>query len=109
MSETGSTLTAKQDKALSALLTSPTLELAAKSAGVTTVTLWRYLQEDVFKAAYQQARREVVSHAVTRLQQACAGAVAVLLAVAADTEAPAASRVTAARSPFSIARTPRKL
>jgi len=98
MSETGSTLTAKQDKALGALLTSPSLEHAAKSAGVTTVTLWRYLQDDAFKAAYQAARRIAVNHAVTRLQQACSGAVGVLCNVAGDKTAPAGARVTAART-----------
>lgn len=102
MSELSSTitanLTAKQEKVLAALLSSPSLERAASSLGIAPVTLWRHMQDATFKAAYQDARREVVSHAVTRLQQACSGAVGVLLTVAADRDAPAGARVSAARA-----------
>ncbi len=93
-----SKLTAKQEKALSILLTSPSLEHAAKELNIAPVTIHRYLKEAPFKAAYQAARREIVSHAVTRLQQACSGAVGVLCSVAADKTAPAGARVTAART-----------
>ncbi len=103
MSEVSSDLTPKQEKALSSLLSSPSLEHAAKTAGTTTVTLWRYLQDDAFKSAYRAARREVVNHAVTRLQQACSGAVDVLCAVATDQDAPAGARVTACRTILEIA------
>ncbi len=91
-------LNAKQAKALSALLSAPTLEKAALACGASESTLLRYLKADDFKAAYRAARREVVSLAVGQLQRATGGAVSVLCAVASDREAPASSRVTAARA-----------
>ncbi len=91
-------LTVKQAKALSALLSAPTLEKAAAACGQSESTLLRYLKNDDFKAEYQAARRELVSLAVTGLQRASHGAVGVLIAVADDKEAPSSSRVSAART-----------
>lgn len=91
-------MTAKHDKLLAALLISPTIESAAKNAGISEATALRYLKEPDFVTAYRDARREVVSHSLTHLQAACGEAVATLRAVAADTEAPASSRVAAAKA-----------
>lgn len=91
-------MTAKHEKLLAALLCTPTIQAAAKGAGISESTALRYLKENEFAGAYRDARREVVSHAVTQLQSACGEAVATLREVAGDSEAPAGSRVAAARS-----------
>lgn len=91
-------MNAKQDKLLSALLESPTIQSAAKVAGISEATALRYLKDEEFVVAYRDARREVVSHSITSLQAACSNAVATLCAVCDDTEAPASSRISAAKS-----------
>ncbi|RYX80618.1 hypothetical protein EON83_27720 [bacterium] len=91
-------MTAKHDKFLAALLSMPTIDLAAKIAGISEATAQRYLKEPDFATAYRDARREVVSHSLTALQAACGEAVATLRSVAGDAEAPASSRVSAAKT-----------
>lgn len=91
-------MTAKQEKLLSALLESPTIQSASKVAGISEATALRYMKDSEFISTYRDARREVVSHSVTSLQSACSGAVATLCAVCEDTEAPASSRINAAKT-----------
>lgn len=90
-------LTRKQDRAILALLTSSTLQDAAKVAGIGEATLWRWLQQEDFQEAYQDARRQAVNQAITRLQQATGEAVETLRNIAKDDEAKDSARVTAAR------------
>src|SRR5215813_13106750 len=65
----------KQDAAIIALLAHPTIPEAAKACGVGESTLWRWLQDPEFQAAYRQARRQVVEKAIAELQGACSDAV----------------------------------
>ena len=51
------TLSAKQDKALIALLTEPTISAAAKKVGIGERTLHTWLRDATFTAAYREARR----------------------------------------------------
>ena len=90
-------LKGKQAVALAALLSQPTVADAARVAQVSEPTLWRYLRDPAFAAEYRAGRREVVSHAVMRLQADSAQAAKVLREIADDTTAPASARVTAAR------------
>lgn len=91
-------MTAKHEKFLSALLASPTIESAAKVAGISESTALRTLKEPAFATVYRDARREVVSHSLTALQGACSEAVQTLRDIATDSEAPASSRVAAAKA-----------
>ena len=91
-------LKGKQAAALAALLAQPTVADAAQAAGVSLATLWRYLRDPDFSAQYKAGRREVVSHAVMRLQADAAHAAKVLREVADDKDASASSRVAAARA-----------
>lgn len=68
----------KEDDALAALLSCPTIVDAAKKAGVSEETLHRWLKQPDFKARYREARQQVVRHAVTRLQSATTQAVETL-------------------------------
>jgi hypothetical protein len=71
----------KQEQAIAALLAEPTIAAAAVRAGVSEVTLQRWLREPSFAAAYRRERRRVVESAVARIQAAMVQAVDTLLAV----------------------------
>ncbi len=71
-------LTAKQEKAIAALLSTSTIKEAAEACGLTTVTLWRWFQLTEFAAAWRVARRQVVENAITRLQTTASEAVETL-------------------------------
>ncbi|MBI5493753.1 MAG: hypothetical protein HY904_01935 [Deltaproteobacteria bacterium] len=86
-----------------ALLESPTLNAAAAKAGCSKATLRRGLAEEAFLAAYRAARRELMGHTAARLQASAAEALDALRAIIADADAPAAARVTAARTVLEMA------
>lgn len=91
-------LTAKQERALIALLSRGEIKAASEEVGISDVTLWRWLQEPGFQSAYRARRRQMVESAVAQLQADCTIAVRVLREVAEDTEAPASARVSAAKT-----------
>ncbi len=91
-------LSAKQERALVALLDCGEIKQAAETAGVTKVTLWRWLQAPDFQTRYRAARRQLVETAIAQLQSDCTTAARVLREVAEDRQAPASSRVAAART-----------
>ncbi len=91
-------LTARQQKAILALLTEDGVADAAREAGVKLATLWRWQKEPAFLAALLSARREAFDAATTRIAGACADAAEALRSVAADAQAPATARVSAARA-----------
>jgi hypothetical protein len=82
MQTAGPKLTPRQEKVIATLLTEPTHKLAAEKAGVHEVTVLRWLKTPAFRAAYRQARRELVEAAIGRLQAASGQAVETLLHVA---------------------------
>lgn len=90
-------LKGKQAKGIEALLTSDTIEKAAQKAGVTRKTLYRWMKKDIFVKELNQAKRQLVQHGILRLQRATKDAVKTLLEICKDKDAPASSRVSAAR------------
>ena len=88
----------KKEDAIAALLSQRNLEEAARTAGVGTRTLLRWLKEPEFDKAYRDARRDSFRQAVARLQQASGAAVSTLLKIMVDTTAPHSTRVRAADS-----------
>ena len=94
----GEKLSLKQEALISALLTAPRLADAAQTAGIGEVTAWRWLKDATFQAAYRDARRAVVQHAITQVQQATGEAVETLRRVMQDPEAPASAKVSAAKN-----------
>jgi hypothetical protein len=98
MAALGEKLSAKKEAAVLALLTARSIEDAARAADVPPRTLYRWLQESEFDAAYRKARRAAFSQATARLQQATGAAVATLLKIMVDTNAPPSTRVRAADS-----------
>lgn len=93
----------KLEEAIATLLGSPTLEAAAEALKVNPVTLRRWLKNPDFMAAYRQARRAVVLHAVANLQGATCEAVDTLRVVMKDANAPAGTRVAASKAVLDIA------
>ena len=93
----------KQDTAIGALLSRPTISAAAESVGIGESTLRRWLKDRDFLAAYRAARREAVSQAVAHLQGACSVAVVALTDISQDVNSPASARVSAARTVLELA------
>jgi len=86
----------QREQLILALLQQPSLEKAAASIGISTVTAWRISKTREFKEEYRNARWEAFSNALARLQQASGAAVSALLQVMVDRTSPPASRVRAA-------------
>jgi transposase-like protein len=94
----GSKFSRKKEEAIVALLTQRNIEEAAKSIGIGTQTLLRWLKIPEFDKAYREARRAAYGQATARLQQATGAAVSTLLKIMVDTNAPPSTRVRAADS-----------
>jgi hypothetical protein len=94
----GEKLTRKQDQAIAALITCPSILDAARQSGIAEVTLYRWLKLAGFQAGYTAARRAVVQQAIVQVQQATGEAVETLRAIMHDPEAPASARVSAAKT-----------
>jgi hypothetical protein len=91
-------LSEKQERALQATLSHPTLKEAALAAGISETTLWRYMQDEEFSRRLRGARRDAVNHAVIRLQRASSDAVSVLSDLMMKESAPPSARISAART-----------
>jgi len=73
------TLSAKQSKAIAALLGTPNVESAAERAGVTPRTIYRWLSGDeLFQEEYRKARQRAVDGAIASLQAIMSEAVETL-------------------------------
>jgi uncharacterized protein YggE len=94
----GSMITTRQEKAIIALLNEPSTKEAAAAAGVSEVTLWRWLQDDTFRAPYMQARRLAVQRAIARTQAVTSEAVETLREVMKSSVAMPSARVAAAKA-----------
>src|SRR5271154_6870195 len=91
----------KMEAAIAALLTRPSIEDAARVAGVAEKTLRRWMREPQFTAQYLRARREGASQAIARLQQGMGAAAITMLKLMTDVNVPAAVRLRAAEAIFS--------
>lgn len=91
-------MTPKQQKALLALLTSPTREKAAAAAGITSKTLRSYLADPTFQAEYKKAFSGLVEDAARQAQQAIEPALSTLRDIVEDAGENAQAHISAARS-----------
>lgn len=94
----GEKRTRKWEQAISALLLQPTIEHAARSAGISAPTLRRWIREPGFQDEYRRARRDVVDQAIAHLQSAGSAAAKVLHQIIEDSGATASARVSACRT-----------
>ena len=91
-------MTARQQKALAALLTSPSKAAAAKAAGISPRTLRDYLADPEFQTAYRDAFGNMVEDATRQAQQAISPALSTLREIVEDREEDAQARISAARA-----------
>ena len=75
----GENLTRRQELAIAALLSEPTVAAAAEKADVSEVTLWRWQKQPAFLAAYRLARREAMEKATAFLQHSAWAATTTLV------------------------------
>lgn len=102
--QTCQNLPGKQGRFLEALLASPTIAAAAKKAGISERTGYRWLREDPeFRRRHREAKRQAIEHCTVLLAAGAHGAVAVLLKIANDAAAPASARVAAAGKVLDVA------
>lgn len=90
-------LTQNQQKAIAALLSSPSREDAARKCGLTSRTLRLYFQNDEFCDAYRAAFQELTENATRKAQQLLCPALETLEEVMQDADAPPAAKTNAAR------------
>lgn len=95
-------LTPEQTQAIIALVNSKTIRDASKQVKIPESNIYRWLKQKDFQAAYREAKRQTVSQAITLLQKSCTDAVKTLQDVMKDKEAPATSKVAAAKTILEI-------
>ena len=88
----------KKEEAIVALLTQKNIEEAARSIGIGSATLLRWLKNPDFDKAYREARRAAFRQSVARLQQASGAAVTTLLKLMIDPATPPSTKARAADS-----------
>src|SRR5258708_38733709 len=94
----------KKEAAIHALLTQRNVEEAARVTGIGTQTLYRWMKDPAFDAAYRAAKRAAFRQAIARLQQAAGAAVTTLLKIMDDPGTRAATHVRAAALVFSLSK-----
>jgi hypothetical protein len=82
----------KREEAIVALLTQRNVDEAARSIGIASTTLLRWLEVPEFKTAYREARRIAYGQSIARLQQASTAAVSTLLKTMVDPATPPSYR-----------------
>ncbi len=93
-----SEINAKKQRALAALLASPTKGAAAEAAGLSVKTLNRYMEDPEFSAAYKHAAGELMDRATRQLQQNLTSAVDRLAKIVANDDETSANHISAART-----------
>lgn len=89
-------MTPKKQKALAALLTSPTREAAAQAAGITSKTLRSYLKDPDFRAAYKEAVTVQLGKVTAQVRQNLSSALDVLREIMENPGAEDRDRISAA-------------
>jgi len=97
-------LTAKQHKALTALIENPTLAKAAEASGIGERTLRRYMDDPAFAQAFRKARRESFTHAISMASHYSAHAIQTLGRTMTDQTTSAQTRVSAAKAILTFGR-----
>ena len=96
MADEGKNVDLRRDRALEALMASPSMRVASERSGIPVRTLWRMVKDPEFKAALREAQREVWGELGRQLLQNGQPAVEALVAIMGDPAAKDAARVSAA-------------
>jgi hypothetical protein len=97
-------LSPEQETAILALLDQPTVAKAAAKAGGNERTLYRWLDEPAFGAAYRKARREAFAQAMAMSQKYAPMALQSLAQIVMDESKPPSARVSAASAILKFSR-----
>ncbi len=103
MAEFREKLGSRKERAILALLTSRSVEEAARTANVPPRTLYRWMKEPAFDAEYRAARRAAYGQAIARLQQATSAAATTLMKTMVEASTSASVKVRAAEAIFNHA------
>ena len=98
MSRSGRKLGRKQEEAIVALLSQRSVEEAARVVNVTPRTLYRWMKEAEFDAAYRKTKRAAFGQSIARLHHLSSAAVSTLGKIMLDSTTPPSTRVRAADS-----------
>jgi hypothetical protein len=85
----------KQEEAIIALMSHQSVDDAARAIKIAPRTLYRWLKDLDFEAAYLKARRDTYKQGIARLQKNCGAAISILFKVMADAATPPAVKVRA--------------
>jgi hypothetical protein len=94
----GKKLGSRKEAAILALLTTRSIEEAARVANIPARTLYRWLKDPDFDAAYRKAKRTAVGQSTARLHHLTSAAVSTLGKIMLDPAMPPGTRVRAADS-----------
>ena len=94
----------KREDAIVALLNHTSVRDAAKALGIHEKTLYRWLGEPAFAAAYRKARRLAFAQAISLSQRYTPMAVQTLAKISTDQSAPHAARVSASTALLKFSR-----
>ena len=86
----------RQAKALQALFTEPTLEAAARAAGISPRTLRDYMKDQDFRAAYNETVTAQIGEVTAQAWQGLSSALSVLREIMEDPNAEDRDRISAA-------------
>jgi hypothetical protein len=86
----------QQEALIAALLVAPTIEQAARQAGVAKSTAHRWLLQPAFRAQYDAARQEALTGALQYLRSVLVGCTVVLYNIALNPGAADMARIAAA-------------
>jgi hypothetical protein len=89
-------LTANQRKALDALLTTPSVAAAGRRCGLSARTIWRYLDDDQFKAELRARQDRAIAATTAALVGLSGDAVEALRDLLRDSETPASVKARVA-------------
>lgn len=91
-------LTGRKKKALEAIILCKTRKEAAEMAGIDRKTLWSYMQDEEFKAAYNAHFTELMEEATQQARQYISPVLASLHEISTDKEANRTERISAGRA-----------
>jgi hypothetical protein len=103
VNESKTELSGKQMTAIAALISEPTTKAAAEKAKIAEGTIHRWLNDPAFFAALKESRERVFEATLAALQGGSGKAVKTLCDVMDDATAPAAARVSAAKTVLDLA------
>jgi hypothetical protein len=92
----------KLEQFIEGLLSSPNVESAAASAGISARTAWRWMRDETVRERLRETRQQRMQHAMMRLQSGASAAVTCLCELQASGESESA-KVSAARTILEMA------